>query len=80
MGCGSTAPQGGLLRVVHTADGGLQLDPLRRAGGRGGYLHRSRDCWNRFAKRKGPLRSLRASVDRPARAALVAALLRDAGE
>ena len=80
MGCGTTAPQGGLLRVVRAADGGLHLDVPRRAGGRGGYLHRSRDCWDRFAKRKGPLRSLRATVDRPARAALVAALLLDAGE
>ena len=80
MGCGETAPQGGLLRVVRTADGGLQLDAARRAGGRGGYLHRDRECLNRFAKRKGPLRSLRASVDRPARIALVAALQSDAGE
>ena len=79
MGCGTAAPQGGLLRVVRTADGGLALDATRRAGGRGGYLHRSRECWDRFAKRKGPLRSLRAAVDRPARAALVA-VLADAGE
>ncbi|MBX3023386.1 YlxR family protein [bacterium] len=80
MGCGAAAPQGGLLRVVRAADGALALDVSRRAGGRGGYLHRRRDCWDRFAKRKGPLRSLRATVDRPARAALVAALLSDAGE
>lgn len=80
MGCGAAAPQAGLLRVVRTADGALQLDAARRAGGRGGYLHRSRDCWDRFATRKGPLRSLRATVDRPIRAALVAALLMDAGE
>jgi predicted RNA-binding protein YlxR (DUF448 family) len=80
MGCGATAPQGRLLRVIRTADGALQLDTPRRAGGRGGYLHRSRNCWDRFAKRKGPLRSLRATVDRPARAALVATLLLDAGE
>jgi predicted RNA-binding protein YlxR (DUF448 family) len=80
MGCGATAPQGGLLRVVHTTDGALQLDAARRIGGRGGYLHRSRDCWDRFAKRKGPLRSLRATIDRSARAALVATLLLGASE
>lgn len=80
MGCGAAAPQSGLLRVVRSSDGALQLDAPRRVGGRGGYLHRRRDCWDRFAKRKGPLRSLRTSVDRPARAALVATLLMDAGE
>lgn len=80
MGCGAAAPQAGLLRVVRTVEGDLQLDPGRRAGGRGGYLHRQRYCWDRFARRKGPLRSLRATVDRAARSALVAALLSDAGE
>jgi len=57
-----------------------QLDMTRRAGGRGGYLHRSRECWDRFAGRKGMLRSLRATIDRPARAALIAELQPDAGE
>jgi uncharacterized protein len=80
MGCGVTAPQLGLLRVVRTPDGALQLDATRRASGRGGYLHRSPECWHRFAGRKGALRSLRATVDRPARAALVAELQPDAGE
>ena len=80
MGCGVSAPQIGLLRVVRSADGTLQLDMTRRAGGRGGYLHRSRECWDRFAGRKGMLRSLRATIDRPARAALIAELQPDAGE
>jgi predicted RNA-binding protein YlxR (DUF448 family) len=80
MGCGVSAPQIGLLRVVRSADGALQLDTTRRAGGRGGYLHRSRECWDRFAGRKGMLRSLRATIDRPARAALIAELQPDAGE
>ena len=80
MGCGAFAPQRELLRIVRTAAGELRLDAARRAGGRGGYLHQRSDCWTRFAKRKGALRSLRAAVDRPARAALVAELQLDAGE
>jgi predicted RNA-binding protein YlxR (DUF448 family) len=80
MGCGTPAPQRELLRIVRTPDGEVRLDAARRAGGRGGYLHRHADCWARFAKRKGSLQSLRAAVDRPARAALVAGLQLDAGE
>jgi predicted RNA-binding protein YlxR (DUF448 family) len=63
-----------LVRIVRVDTGALAVDATRRAGGRGGYLHRQPECWGRFAQRKGPVRSLRAVVDRPARAALVAAL------
>lgn len=80
MGCGASAPQRELLRIVRTAEGDLRQDGARRAGGRGGYLHQRSDCWARFAKRKGTLRSLRAVVDRPARAALIAELQLNAGE
>ncbi len=71
MGCGGGSPQAELLRVVCDGDG-LRLDPQRRAGGRGGYLHPRSDCLARFARRKGHLRSLRAAVDRPPRSALIA--------
>ncbi len=80
MACGARAPQAELLRVVRDAANGLQLDPQRRAPGRGGYLHPLPDCWTRFSRRKGTLRSLRAAVDRAAREALVAALRPHVGE
>jgi len=80
MGCGATAPQVELLRIVRDGSTGLRADVARRAGGRGGYLHRQPACWARFAQRKGALRALRAAVDRPARAALIATFARDAGE
>lgn len=74
LGCGTTDPQRALLRIVRAGSGGLAVDSDRRLGGRGGYLHPNADCWAGFARRKGPVRSLRAAVDRPARAALVAQL------
>jgi hypothetical protein len=74
IGCGSRERQDALLRVVRDASGVLQLDTRRRRGGRGGYLHQRRECWARFAQRKGPVRSWRATVDRPARTALTAVL------
>jgi predicted RNA-binding protein YlxR (DUF448 family) len=74
LGCGARDPQRALWRIVRDDGGGLRPDVERRLGGRGGYLHPRPDCWGRFARRKGLVRSLRASVDRPARAALVAQL------
>jgi predicted RNA-binding protein YlxR (DUF448 family) len=79
MGCGAIDPRQALLRVVRTDTGALDLDGERRAAGRGGYLHVRPECWTRFARRKGAIRSLRASVDRAARAALVAQLERGVG-
>lgn len=81
LGCGAVDPQQTLLRVVRADGGALGVDAERRAGGRGGYLHPRPACWARFARRKGSLRSLRATVDRAARAALVEQLqIRVGGE
>ena len=78
MACGSRAPQATLLRIVRNGAEGLRPDAERRAGGRGGYLHREPACWTRFAQRKGALRALRAAADRPERVALVGLLAREA--
>lgn len=80
LGCGTVDRQAALLRVVRDAAGSLGIDAQRRAGGRGGYLHPRPECWARFAQRKGPVRSLRAAVDRATRAALVAQLQSRVGE
>jgi uncharacterized protein len=80
LGCGMVDEQPVLIRIVRGSTGGLAVDADRRAGGRGGYLHRAPECWARFTQRKGPVRSFRAAVDRPARAALVAQLRSGADE
>jgi uncharacterized protein len=69
-GCGHRSPQWEMVRFV-AADSGLRLDLERRLPGRGAYLHASEPCYVAFVARKPPLRSLRRSVDRPLRAALV---------
>ena len=55
-----------------------RLEPAVSQGlvtpGRGGYLHASPECWRAFARRRGPVRSLRVSPAPAERAALVAAL------
>ncbi len=75
MGCGARAPQGELLRIARRADGTLQVVHTPPAG-RTGYLHRSGQCWERFAARKGPLRSLGHTVDKAVRLDLVQELTR----
>ena len=69
-GCGERAPQKSLVRFV-AAQEGLRLDPERRLPGRGAYLHANDPCFAAFLTRKPPLRSLRRSVDRNLRSALV---------
>jgi predicted RNA-binding protein YlxR (DUF448 family) len=64
-----------MVRIVRTTAGGLALDPARRCGGRGGYLHRARACWDAFVRGKAFLPSLRARVGVMDRRALIAELV-----
>jgi predicted RNA-binding protein YlxR (DUF448 family) len=70
VGCGARAQQDTLVRMTWR-DGALHRDVGARAAGRGGYLHERPACWDVFVARRGPVRSLRAAVPRPARDALV---------
>ena len=44
VGCREPSSKGGLLRIVHSADAGVQLDPDGTAPGRGAYVHRRAAC------------------------------------
>jgi predicted RNA-binding protein YlxR (DUF448 family) len=65
-----------LLRVAAIADGGLALVCGSGHTGRTGYLHEQRTCWERFAARQGPVRSLRRTFNKAARSAFVDQLKR----
>jgi len=73
VGCGQRAPQAELLRLTAASEG-LRLDAVRRAPGRGAYLHRAPTCWAAFARRRGPVRSLRLTPGRNERERLLAQL------
>jgi predicted RNA-binding protein YlxR (DUF448 family) len=60
-----------MVRLVRDEGGQLRVDPRRQRVGRGGYLHRDADCWDGFARRKGLVRALGATVDRKSRSLLV---------
>jgi predicted RNA-binding protein YlxR (DUF448 family) len=74
VGCGRRVAQSDLVRFVATASGDLRPDAGPRQPGRGAYIHPVDACQTAFVSRKPPLRSLRRSVDRARREALVAAL------
>lgn len=74
MGCGGRAPQIELVRIV-AADDSLTVVSSRHTG-RSGYLHRQPQCWDRFAGRKGLVRSLGRNVSLTSRATFVQQLKR----
>lgn len=76
MGCGGRAPQRDLLRLAVTSDGTLAVVTGRQHSGRTGYVHPKGECWERFAARKGPLRSLGRAVDKASRVTFVQQLKR----
>ncbi|MBI1813949.1 MAG: YlxR family protein [Deltaproteobacteria bacterium] len=73
IGCGARAGQAALVRIAADPQGTL-TPVIRHASGRSAYLHRSAECWERFAGRKGPVRSLQRAVSRSERQTLVARL------
>lgn len=80
VGCRSTAPKRGFVRVVRTAAGRVQVDPTGKAAGRGAYLCANPACWEVALKRGRLGQSLRVPIneeDRLALAAYAATLLPD---
>lgn len=75
IGCGQRAAKAALRRVVRDTDR-LELDAAKRAPGRGGYLHADVACLRRFARGKGPIRSLRWSPGPAERTRLAASVER----
>ena len=51
LGCRRPRPQAELMRIVRTADGGVEADLHRRAGGRGAYLCRREACLSECVRR-----------------------------
>ena len=44
VGCREASSKDGLLRIVRSADAGVELDPDGTAPGRGAYVHRRSGC------------------------------------
>lgn len=60
VGCREVDEQAELLRLALDRVAGVVLDPARRLGGRGAYLHPRADCIDRAIRRRAIPRALRA--------------------
>ena len=45
IACRKVGGKRGLVRLVRTAEGVVEVDPTGKQGGRGAYLHPVRSCW-----------------------------------
>jgi predicted RNA-binding protein YlxR (DUF448 family) len=46
IACHQKKPKRGLIRIVRTAEGMVEVDLTGKRPGRGAYLCRDRDCWD----------------------------------
>ena len=59
IACRRTDAKRGLLRLVRSAEGRVELDPTGKRNGRGAYLCHDPNCWEQALRRKGLERALR---------------------
>jgi len=52
VGCGRADEKRGLVRIVRTTDGHIELDPTGKANGRGAYVCPSVECFDAAAGRR----------------------------
>ena len=70
IGCRKKRPKWEMVRIVRTADRGVEIDETEKKSGRGAYLCRRQECWD-MALKKGRLEhALKTSLTDEAEAAL----------
>jgi predicted RNA-binding protein YlxR (DUF448 family) len=62
VACRTTEAKRGLVRVVRTPAGRVELDPTGKANGRGAYVHESRACWDEALKKDRLGRALNVAL------------------
>ncbi|PKB83080.1 MAG: hypothetical protein BZY88_03165 [SAR202 cluster bacterium Io17-Chloro-G9] len=62
VACGKKMPKPDLVRIVRTPQGELQVDTAGKSPGRGAYLCRDSDCWQKSVRKGGLERSLGATL------------------
>jgi hypothetical protein len=59
VACRATDAKRGLIRLVRTAEGTVEVDPTGKRAGRGAYLCARMSCWTRGINEKTLVRALR---------------------
>ena len=62
VACRSTEAKRGLVRVVRTPEGRVELDATGKKNGRGAYVHELRSCWDEVLRRDRLSRALKVAV------------------
>lgn len=62
MGCREMKPKKEMMRVLKTVDDEIVLDSTGRKNGRGAYICRDRECFEKARKNKGLEHSLKAAI------------------
>lgn len=62
VACGKTSDKRGLLRIVRTPAGTLEVDERGKKPGRGAYLCLDTSCWTQGLKRKRLDQALRVTL------------------
>lgn len=65
VACRTTEAKRGLVRVVRTQEGRVELDPTGKKNGRGAYVHEQAACWDEALKKDRLGRALKVSVPAP---------------
>jgi len=60
--CRETSAKRSLMRIVRTADAGVQVDPSGKRNGRGAYLCNQPSCWQRAIETDVLEKALRTSL------------------
>lgn len=63
IACREAKEKRALIRVVRSPDGEVALDPKGKANGRGAYLCRKADCWDKAIKRKSLQNALKVELE-----------------
>ena len=62
LGCDEMLGKKGLLRVVRTKDGEVAIDLTGKVSGRGAYICRDRECFEKAVKKKSLERALKCEI------------------
>ena len=72
IACRTTGAKRGLVRIVRTGEGRVEIDETGKKAGRGAYLCRERNCWDAALKRKALEYALKTPITVEDKAALQA--------
>ena len=62
IACRSTEAKRGLVRIVRTPEGRVELDLTGKKNGRGAYVHELPACWDEVLKKDRLTRALKVTV------------------